>query len=58
MKVKFIKKCTIGGAKPFEVGFEYTFRPQMAKKLYEKGLVEILEEHNFEAPKKTKKKEK
>ena len=58
MKVKFIKKCTIGGGKPFTVGFEYTFRPQMAKELYQKGLVEILDDHDFEAPKKTEKKAK
>jgi hypothetical protein len=55
MRVKFIKKYTIAGVKPFEVDFEYKFSARVAKDLYEKGLVEILQEHDFEAPKKAKK---
>ena len=30
------------------------FNPKVAEILYAKGVVEILEEHNFETPKKTK----
>tara|TARA_R110002020_G_scaffold470102_1_gene695626 strand:- start:34 stop:252 length:219 start_codon:yes stop_codon:yes gene_type:complete len=54
MKVRFLKTHVLHSAKPFKEGMEMNFNPKVAEILYAKGVVEILEEHNFETPKKTK----
>jgi hypothetical protein len=54
MKVRFLKRHILHSAKPFKEGAEVNFNPTVAKILYAKGIVEILEEHNFEKPKKGK----
>ena len=54
MKVRFLKTHVLHSAKPFKEGMEMNFNPKVAQILYSKGVVEILEDHNFEKPKKEK----
>lgn len=54
MKVRFLKRHILHSAKPFKEGAEVNFNSTLVKILYAKGIVEILEEHNFDKPKKGK----